>query len=71
MQQRKRNRMMFAQRHYEWIAGDISEQLAIQDTTEAVDVLWSLAEHMADGFSQDNPNFNRERFLNACRVLPT
>lgn len=47
----------FAERMEE-IAGDeyLCEQTAI------------LAEHFADVFERDNPNFNRARFLDACGV---
>lgn len=28
----------------------------------------TIAERLADGFAQDNPRFNRARFLKACGV---
>ena len=69
MPKAQQNRMMFAiaTRFAAVIRSEI-----VQYTTDcnAKLALIKLAAHMAGGFAIDNPNFNRERFLKACGVLP-
>ncbi len=52
---------MFSKRHYEWLA-----QFVKTDDCMAYDTGYRVALALADRLKQDNPAFNRSRFLTAC-----
>jgi Fe-S-cluster formation regulator IscX/YfhJ len=55
-------------KHYEAIAQVINDEIrpyspeAVQSTT------YNVINNLADYFADDNPKFNRERFLEACGI---
>ncbi len=56
---------MFQQRHYVAIAKKVAE------TSRAIPELGALmASELADVFAGDNPRFDRQRFIAACRGEP-
>jgi len=63
---------IFERRHYQAIAEVVCEELKelkranYRAVTSYVCELEDFAEHLAQMFSRDNPNFKRERFLKAC-----
>lgn len=61
-------------KHYRAIANIIklerSTEFAINDINmdATLDVLKNVANNLAGYFEQDNPKFNRQRFLDACGI---
>jgi hypothetical protein len=53
--------MSMSKKDYEAVARILSDSRAISDAA-----LPYLAEKFADWFADDNPRFDRERFLKAC-----
>ena len=59
----------FQRRHYEAIAEVIrTTASSTQTALFSSDELLRLAYKLADSFAQDNPAFDRDRFLAACGV---
>lgn len=59
----------FTKRHYIAIAEVINTTASTgQGSLFSSDALLHLALRLADTFALDNPRFDRERFLAACRV---
>lgn len=52
-------------KHFEALASAIKANGSLYGYTAALD---DLAKHLAHICAQDNPNFNRKRFLAACGV---
>lgn len=59
---------MFTRRHYKAIAEIMAwnKRLADQDETDSAWIVSHTADDLADCFTEDNPRFDRERFLKAC-----
>ena len=49
-----------AKKHYEIMAEAVSNITKMSDR-------WLIAAKLADSFEAENPLFNRERFIHACR----
>lgn len=61
---------VFTRQHYETIAGILSRYrrpVAGQAVLSAPDTVRVIAQDLADFFEQDNPNFDRNRFLLAVQ----
>ena len=64
----------FQQRHYEAIAQAIQDEKASyshmvpESRDHYVNTLLSFEESLASLFARDNPLFDRDRFLRACKV---
>jgi len=59
--------MSFSRKHYIAIAESFKAQTAnVPDGTAVWHTLFDLARDMADYFQQDNPRFQRDRFMSAC-----
>jgi hypothetical protein len=58
---------------YEALAREVRLELGAWNPnhpdTIAIDVVWRMANRMADVFAQGNPRFNREKFLKACELV--
>ena len=58
---------MITKKHYVKIAKAINENTAIGDPLESVTVVkGSLVDELCAIFEEDNPNFDRARFITAC-----
>ena len=63
--------IMFTKKHYEAIAGILAENLQTEYygyTGYASGLADSLCNEFADYFGQDNPLFDKDRFLKVCGV---
>lgn len=60
--------MSLTKKHYETIAKEVRSLLAMCDTKHATTVTKLHAYNLADYFAQDNPRFDRARFLQACGI---
>ena len=49
------------QRHFEFIAG------VLRESRTPIFIKWGLILDFANALEETNPNFDRERFLAACR----
>jgi hypothetical protein len=63
-------RKMFSQRHYEVLARFLEYEISISDlnTTDRATVIKGIARLLANLLGNDNPKFNRTRFLAACGI---
>lgn len=61
---------MLTRKHYKAIAGTIYEQTldVCKDGSESILVKSELVKALSDVFADDNPNFNRDKFKDACEV---
>jgi hypothetical protein len=57
-----------AQQDYVLVAGTLAEGFATFEDDTARTVMMFLMTKFAKAFQNDNPNFNLERFLKACKV---
>ena len=57
---------MFTRQHYKAIAAIIRPHLLVSKIREDGAQVADIALELADYFAQDNPRFDRERFLEAC-----
>jgi hypothetical protein len=58
--------MSMSRKNYEAIAAVLAK--AYEKSVEAKGEIADIAHELADHFVEDNSNFNRERFLEACGV---
>jgi hypothetical protein len=56
----------FQKRHYIVMATQINELYGDASNAEMKSILMIMANAMSDMFQRDNPNFNREKFIEAC-----
>ena len=62
---------MTSKKHYIAIAREIAELLKdLEGSNAAINAVALLASRLACIFKDDNPAFDRERFLQACGVKP-
>ena len=57
---------MFTKQHYKAIAEIIRPHLLVSKIRKDGAQVADIALELADYFAQDNPRFDRERFLEAC-----
>lgn len=58
---------MMTKKHFEALAKIIAKA---QGTTESAELMrLTIAEDLAHECARENPNFNRSRFLTACKVI--
>jgi len=63
------DRAIFQHRHFAVIADIIRRMEKVNNQEHGfIDVREDVAEHFADWLASTNPNFDRSRFLAACRV---
>jgi len=65
---------MLSKKHYKAIAEIISQELDFATTIDGHCPnckyrIKTLAENLADYFEEDNPRFDRQKFLRACELL--
>lgn len=64
----------FSKKQYEWLAKALlhcaSNALILNHTTESRLGIAYTANFLCESLHHDNPNFNRERFLHACGLMP-
>ena len=57
----------FEKRHYKVMANIIKGQLRLLDTTREREAIHTFKAVLADYFAADNPRFDRDKFIAACR----
>ena len=55
-----------SRKHYIEVAKVIQDQMLLNGGQRTETVLKAVAESLADMFKQDNPRFDRSRFMDAC-----
>ena len=60
---------MLSKKDYEAIAAELAAAHEVDTDKRAVDAVERIAEGLARYFADDNPRFNRARFLRACGVM--
>lgn len=57
----------FTKQHYEAIADEVKTLVDLfEDNSGDIDAVQAFAERLATVFKNDNPRFDKQRFLKAC-----
>lgn len=62
------NKRMFARRHYVSIANIFKEELSHGAKEREYFVVITIIARMMSLFEEDNPSFDKQRFINACGI---
>jgi len=65
--------MSMTKKHFQMIADAIADTrhayVTTRESEEALGALDALAENLAHEFADENPRFDRDRFLDACKAV--
>ena len=55
-------------KHYEAIAEAIADVIRPYDERAVQSLVYEIIDNLADFFEQDNPKFDRQRFMESCGI---